>query len=53
MYLKTFRALLMTAALFGYELSEFNVSADFLHGKLDSEVYGERPPDYENGAPFV
>ena len=53
MYLKTFRALLTTAALFGYEVSEFSISADFLHGKLDSEVSRERPPGYENGAPFV
>ena len=53
MYLKTFRALLTTAALFGYELSEFNISADFLHGKPDGEVYRERPPGYEIRAPFA
>ena len=44
--LETFRALISIAALFGLELRQFDVSAAYLHGDIDEEVYMEPPPGY-------
>ena len=44
--LETFRALISIAALFGLELRQFDVSAAYLHGEIDEEVYMEPPPGY-------
>lgn len=47
MRLETFRILLTIVALFDYDLRQFDVSAAYLHGKIDGEVYMEPPPGYE------
>src|SRR5258706_6400841 len=41
--LETFRALITIAALFDLELRQFDVSAAYLHGDIDEEVYLEPP----------
>ena len=44
--LESFRAIISIAALFDLELRQFDVSAAYLHGEIDEEVYMEPPPGY-------
>ena len=45
--LESLRALITIAALFDLELRQFDVSAAYLHGEIDEEVYMEPPPRYQ------
>ena len=45
--LESFRSLLSIAALFGFEVRQFDVAAAYLHGDIDGEVYMEPPPGYQ------
>jgi Reverse transcriptase (RNA-dependent DNA polymerase) len=49
MRLETFRTLVALAALFNFDIRQFDVSAAYLHGEIDREIYMEPPPGYENG----
>ena len=44
MRLESFRILLSIAAWFDLDLRQFDVSAAYLHGEIDGEVYMEPPP---------
>jgi len=45
--LESFRAFITIAALFDLELRQFDVSATYIHGEIDEEVYMEPPPGYQ------
>jgi Reverse transcriptase (RNA-dependent DNA polymerase) len=49
MRLESFRILISIAALFDLDLRQFDVSAAYLHGEIDGEVYMDPPPGYGNG----
>jgi hypothetical protein len=49
MRLESFRVLLSIAAWFDLDLQQFDVSAAYLHGEIDGEVYMEPPPGHEDG----
>lgn len=44
--LESFRTLISIAALFDFDLRQFDVSVAYLHGDIDGEVYMEPPPGY-------
>ena len=44
--LESFRSLLSIAALFDFDVRQFDVSSAYLHGDIDGEVYMEPPPGY-------
>jgi Reverse transcriptase (RNA-dependent DNA polymerase) len=44
MRLETFRTLVALAALFDLDIRQFDVSAAYLHGEIDGEIYMEPPP---------
>jgi len=46
---ESFRSLISIAALFDLDLRQFDVSAAYLHGDIDGEVYMDPPPGYGNG----
>jgi len=48
-HLGSFRALISIAALFDFELRQFDVSAAYLDIWIDGEVYIEPPPGHEEG----
>jgi len=50
--LESFRALILIAALFGYDLRQLDVSAAYLYGDIDGEAYMEPPPGMSGRAPF-
>jgi hypothetical protein len=45
--LESFRILISIAALFDLDLRQFDVSAAYLHGDIDGEVYMEPPAGYQ------
>lgn len=45
--LESFHVLISIAALFNLSLRQFDISAAYLHGDIDGEVYMEPPPGYE------
>jgi hypothetical protein len=45
--LESFRILISIAALFDLDLRQFDVSAAYLHGDIDGEVYMEPPARYQ------
>jgi hypothetical protein len=47
MCLESFRTLISIAAIFDFDLRQFDVSAAYLHGEVDGEVYMEPPLGYE------
>jgi hypothetical protein len=49
MRLESFRTLLSIAAWFDLHLQQFDVSAAYLYGDIDGEVYMEPPPGHEDG----
>ena len=49
MRLESFRILLSIAAWFDLDLRQFDVSAAYLHGEIDGEVYMEPPPGHRDG----
>ena len=49
MRLKSFQVLLSIAAWFDLDLCQFDVSAAYLHGEIDGEVYMEPPPGCGDG----
>jgi len=49
MRLESFRVLLTIAAWFDLDLRKFDVSAAYLHGEIDGDVYMEPPPGHGDG----
>ena len=49
MRLESFQVLLSIAAWFDLNLCQFDVSAAYLHGEIDGEVYMEPPPGCRDG----
>ena len=49
MRLESFRVLLSIATWFDLDLRQFDVSAAYLHGDIDGEVYMEPPPGHGDG----
>ena len=49
MRFESFRVLLTIAAWFDLDLRQFDVSAAYLHGEIDGEVYMEAPPGHGDG----
>ena len=45
---ESFRSLISIAALFDLNLWQFDVSAAYLHGDINGEVYMDPPPGYGN-----